>query len=52
MNVIEAINRVQWELIKDSMNKSDEENLEDAKIITFLTMLKVKLKGRINNERS
>ena len=47
MNVIEAINRVQWELLKDSMGKSDEENLEDAKIITFLTMLKVKLRKRI-----
>ena len=47
MNIIEAINKVQWELIKDSMDKSDEENLEDAKIIAFLTMLKVKLRKRI-----
>ena len=47
MNVIEAINKVQWELLKDSMNKSDEENLEDAKIIAFLTILKVKLRTKM-----
>ena len=47
MNIIEAINKVQWELLKDSMNKSIEESLEDANTITFLTILKVKLKKRI-----
>ena len=47
MNIIEAINKVQWELIKDSMDKSDKENLEDAKIIAFLTALKVKLRNKI-----
>lgn len=51
MTITEAINKVQAELIKNDgvfsqKEQSVEESLEDASAIAFLTMLKVKLKGR------
>ena len=51
MNITESINKVQIELLKNDgvfsqKEQSTEESLQDADVIAFLTMLKVKLKGK------
>ena len=51
MTITEAIKNVQIELLKNDgvfsqREQSAEESLKDAEAIAFLTMLRIKLKGR------
>ena len=51
MSITDAIKKVQIELIKNDgvfsqKEQSVEESLEDVEAIAFLTMLRIKLKGR------
>ena len=51
MTITEAISRVQIELLKNDgvfaqKEQSVEESVKDAEAIAFLTMLRIKLKGK------
>ncbi len=51
MTITEAINKVQIELLKNDgvfsqREQSVEESIKDAEAIAFLTILRIKLKGK------
>ena len=50
MEISEAIDKMRLELIKDSMDKNDEEKTEDLNAVTFLTALKIKLEDKIEKD--